>query len=235
MRGWPAVLDWLARIRVAGIEPMAYGLGITPRQVHTHARFLEAEKLAVRSRLYDGGGAVLAITPRGVREAGYDITTTTRTTSFQGLLHGRGVSWIAAHCERAGRPWIGPEELRWGGWITQISPTPGVTARTHMPDLGLILDGSERWAVEFERVTKARVRLRAILSSYRTAQLTEQLDEVLYVCDNDMIIRQVESVAAEVGFNPVVRTLDQMIAEARRDVERKRSASSASRTSGRKA
>ena len=51
---------------------------------------------------------------------------------------------------------------------------PGSTRQTHMPDLGFLLDGKERWAVEFERTSKGHDPLAQILEGYREAQLRER-------------------------------------------------------------
>ncbi len=213
LRGRNAVLDWLARARIAGVKPMAVGLGITPRRVRVHAESLEADGLVVRSQLGDGGGGVLVVTARGVRAAGYKPNSHTTTRSITGLLHGRGVSWVAAHCELRGRPWYGPGDVRSEDWVVKLPPKAGPGARTHAADLGFILDG-ERWAVEFERTPKPRPRLRRILEGYRRAQLSGQIDAVLYVCDDEWILDLVESTAAEVKLHRAVRDLGWVISEA---------------------
>jgi hypothetical protein len=84
-----------------------------------------------------------------------------------------------------------------------------------MPDLGFLLDGRERWAVEFERVPKSETRLRRILAGYRAAELAGELESVLYVCADESIVRLVQSVAAEVKLDRAVRTLDWVIAQTR--------------------
>ncbi len=212
-RGLWAALDWLVKVRVAGVEAMAAGLGITARQARRYAKTLEEERLLVRNRLGDGGGSIVAVTPRGQRWAGYPITSRTTTRSLAGLLHGRGVSWVAAHCERNNRPWVGPGELRAEGWTFPMPPGHGAGALTHMPDLGFILEGTERWAVEFERVPKSRARLARILDGYRSAELRGDLDAVLYVCGNESICRLVDQVAEEVEVDRAIRTLDWVIKE----------------------
>ena len=214
-KGWPTVLDWLARLRVAGIEPVAAGLGVSSRAVRTHARRLEAEGLAKRPRLYDRGGGMLAITPRGLHRAGYEISSRTTTSSISGLTHGRGVSWIAAHCARRGRRWFGPAELRNDGWVIALPRRAGFQARKRRPDLGLILEGRERWAVEFERVEMPSDRLQRILDGYRSAQLAGQIDGVFYVCATERIARTVRSATEPMTLSWAVRTLDRVIAEAR--------------------
>ena len=212
--GMNGVLDWLARVRIAGLEPMSYGVGISERRIRFHAARLERERLVIRSRP-DRNGPLLVITPRGLRRAGYPDNSRNPTKSVTGLLHGRGVSWIAAYCELRGRPWLGPGQLRGDGWPLQVRQKNGSGPRTHMPDLGFILDGRERWAVEFERVSKSEERLRGILRAYRTAELAGELESVLYVCAEQSIARLVQTVAAEVKLDRVVRTLDWVVSETR--------------------
>jgi hypothetical protein len=212
--GLNGVLDWLARVRIAGVEPMSHGVGITERRVRFHAKRLEQERLLIRSRI-DGNGPLMTITPRGLRRAGYPANSRNPTKSVTGLQHGRGVSWIAAYCELRGRAWLGPAELRAEGWPLQVREKPGKGPRTHMPDLGFILDGTEKWAVEFERVSKSEDRLRGILRAYRTAELAGELESVLYVCADQTIVRLVQKVAAEVNLDRAVRTLDWLIQETR--------------------
>ncbi|MGH2957136.1 MAG: hypothetical protein ACRDL6_09095 [Solirubrobacterales bacterium] len=214
MKGWPAVLDWMARIRVAGVESVATGVGLSVRQVHRHAAMLAAEGFLKRPRVADDGGPMLVVTPRGVREAGHEVRSGTAPGSLVALLHGRGVGWIAAHCERSGRPWYGPLELRDTGFQLRLGPRIDRTPRTHLPDLGFILD-EERWAVEFERVQKSRERLRWILDAYHTAQLGRELECVLYVCATPRIERVVQGVASEIGLDLVTRQLERIIREAR--------------------
>jgi hypothetical protein len=210
MKGWPAVLDWMARIRVAGVDAVGAGLELSPRQVHRHAAMLQREGYLKRPRLADCLGGMLVITPRGVRESGHEVRSGSTPGSLVALQHGRGVSWIAAYLERRGRPWYGPLEIRDAGFQLTL-PRRGVDApRTHLADLGFILEG-ERWAAEFERTQKSRERLRWILKGYRSAELSGQLDSVLYVCATPRIERVVNRIADEIELNLTTRQLDQLI------------------------
>jgi DNA-binding transcriptional ArsR family regulator len=207
------VLEWIARLGVAGVDAMAAGLGISARRVHHHAAALEREGLVRRPRVGDGGGAVVAVTPSGVRESGREPRSHSTTGSLGGLIHGRGVSWIAAHCQRRERIWFGPGELRDEGWLVPLPAQRSRRRRLHAPDLGFLLEG-ERWAAEFERVPKARERLRSILGAYRSAQLAGELDSVLYVCGTASVERLVRLIADEVELNCVTRRFDRVLAEA---------------------
>jgi hypothetical protein len=203
----------MARLGVAGVDAIAAGLGISRRQVHYHAAVLEREGLVRRPRVGDGDGAVVAVTPRGVRESGREPRSHSTTGSLGGLIHGRGVSWIAAHCERRGRVWLGPGELREEGWRVALAGNGSKRRSLHAPDLAFLLEG-ERWAVEFERVPKTRDRLRSILGGYRSAQLAAELDSVLYVCGTAGVERLVRRIADEVELNCVTRRLERLVVEA---------------------
>lgn len=215
MRNRERVLNWLARIRVAGTEPMSEALGISERRIRSNARRLEADGLVMRTRMDDGAGPVLVVTPRGIRAAGYPANSRTATCSRGGLEHGRGVSWIAAYCERSGRLWLGPTELRTDGWPMELQRRSKPGASTHMPDLGFVVDGEHRWAAEFERMPKSRERLERILEGYRELQIRKELEAVLYVCATDYIARLVESVAAEVEVDRAVYSLEWIIDQTR--------------------
>ena len=207
------VLDWMARVRVAGLEALACGVGLSERRARAHVAGLEKERLVRRSLVGDGGGPVVVATAKGIRRAGREPNSRTTTKSITGLLHGRGVSWVAAFAETRGREWIGPGELRTGGWqmsIARAGPGPS----THMPDLGMIMDG-ERWAVEFERTPKSRKRLTRILQAYRRAELDGRLAGVIYVCATDYLVRFVQEVSTEVVLDRAVRPLDWVIESTR--------------------
>lgn len=219
MRNRERVLDWLARIRVAGAEPLGEALGISEGRIREHARGLEADGLVVRTRMHDGEGAVLAVTPRGIRAAGYPANSRTTTCSRGGLEHGRGVSWIAAYCERSARLWLGPRELRSDGWPMRLPPREKLRASSHMPDLGFVREGGEKWAAEFERMPKSRGRLEQILEGYREMQIRKELHAVLYVCATEYIEGLVEEVAAEVEVDRAVYSLEWVIERTRRRVE----------------
>jgi DNA-binding transcriptional ArsR family regulator len=218
VRGREAVLDWVARARVAGVDPMAAALGVSQRQIYMHAERLEGDGAVLRPWINDRGGGVLVVTPRGVRLAGYTLSSRTPTRSLGGLQHGRGVSWIASHCERAGRRWSGPGQLRANGWPMKLPPKVGPGARTHMPDLDFTLGRDERWAAEFERMPKNPERLRRILTGYRNALLSGDLGGVLYVCANERIARSVEDRARDVRLDLVVKTLDRIVDEVRKSL-----------------
>ena len=64
-----------------------------------------------------------------------------------------------------------------------------------MPDLGFVLDGKERWAVEFERTPKGHGPLEQILEGYREAQL-EVCDE--FTIEPEVFFEHGERVAVAV-------------------------------------
>lgn len=205
----------MARVRVAGVDAVAAGLGLSPRQVHRHAARLQADGFVARPRLADRAGGIMVVTPRGAREAGYEFRSGSRPTS-SALQHGRGVSWIAALCERSCHPWAAPLELRDSQFELKLLPRAGAAPRTHLADLGLYLE-KERWAVEFERTQKSYERLRSILSGYRTAELTGELRGALYVCATPRIEKVVNRLADEIQLNLATRPLEWVIRMARDD------------------
>jgi hypothetical protein len=209
--GWPAVLDWMARIRVASVDAVAAGLEMSPRQVHRHAAMLRGEGLLKRPRLADCGGGILVVTPRGVRESGHEVRSGTAPSSLVALQHGRGVSWIAAYLQRLGHSWYGPLEVRDAGFQLKLQRRGPDGPRTHLADLAMLLDGEERWGVEFERTQKSRERLRWILEGYRSAELSGQLGSVLYVCATPRIERVVNRIADEIVLDVTTRQLDYVV------------------------
>ena len=55
-----AALRWLARVEVAGLEPLGHALGFAQSVTYSHVARLVAAGLAVR--VFDPGGSVVAIT-----------------------------------------------------------------------------------------------------------------------------------------------------------------------------
>jgi hypothetical protein len=215
--GWVGLLDWMARIRVASVEAAGISLGVTTRQVQMHGRKLEQMGFIERRRMDDGGGGVMVVTPRGVREAGYEVRSGTSPKARTSLLHGRGVSWVAAYCDVKDRPWFGPLELRENELEINL-PARTWGPRTHLPDLACLMEKGEICPVEFERVPKSRERLRMILGGFRTAQLIGEVGRVFYVCGSPSVERLVAEVAHEVDrgtgdLGLVIRSLDQLISD----------------------
>jgi hypothetical protein len=219
--GWPVVLDWMARIRVADVDAVGTGLGLGRRQIHMHAAKLQEQGYVARPRVWDGSGPMLVVTPRGVRATGREVRSGSTPNALTTLLHGRGVSWIAAHCERRDRPWFGPTELTDIDLQVRLPRAGVAAAKMHLPDLGFLFE-DERWAVEFERVSKGRDRLRRILSGYRSAQLAGGLGWVLYVCATPAIEELVTGVTEEMDrdrptdarLKIAVRPLERIVLEA---------------------
>jgi hypothetical protein len=211
LRGRPAVLDWMARLRVAGVDALAAGMEVTARQIHHHAATLARQGFIAVPGWAMARARSWWSHPRAFASPAASRPPAARPDPWRGLIHGRGVSWIAAHCERRGREWWGPSELREGGWIVGLPP--GGRARKHLPDLGFILEG-EHWAAEFERVPKTRERLHSIVAGYRTAQLSGELESVLYVCGSPQVERLVCTIADEIVVNLITRSLDRVVHEA---------------------
>jgi hypothetical protein len=51
--GWPVLLNWMARLRVSGVDAAGAGLGVGRRQIQMHARRLEHDGYLVRPGVYD--------------------------------------------------------------------------------------------------------------------------------------------------------------------------------------
>ena len=82
-------LRWLARLDVAGVEPLGLAMGFGRRATYSHLARLVDAGLVVRS--YDRGGSVVAITPAGRRSIGV-----TRASVPVGALHGLGLQHARA-------------------------------------------------------------------------------------------------------------------------------------------
>jgi len=77
-------LRWLARLDVAGIEPLGLALGFGRRATYSHLARLADAGLIVRA--YDPGGSVVAITAAGRRAIGQP-----RAHVRVGATHGFGL------------------------------------------------------------------------------------------------------------------------------------------------
>lgn len=189
------VLEWLARLGVAGSEPMAVALNLSRSAMYSHLARLEAEELILRITPLDAGGGVVILRPAGAREAeergnATAVVPTVREAST--ARHGRAVSWVAASAEVRGWEWLGPGDLReQPGW----RPAREDGAR-HAPDLGIVRDG-KRTAVEVELHAKSPARLRAILGGYRRLISAGDLEAVSYVVANERVAATVRRQAAQ--------------------------------------
>src|SRR5690349_4685393 len=85
-------LRWLARLEVAGIEPLGIALGFGWRTTYSHVERLAKAELLVRA--FDREGSVVAITAAGRRAVGDDRgELRAGATHGSGLRHARAVSW----------------------------------------------------------------------------------------------------------------------------------------------
>src|SRR4051812_20226757 len=163
--GWRSLeaLAWLARVEVAGIEPLGLAMGLGWRVTYSHVERLAAAGLVVRG--YDVGGSVVAITAVGRREIGADRgDVRTGSTHGSGLRHARAVSWVAALLTLRDRDWVSDLEARrrpeWMVPVVWAGRRGG-----HRPDLGIVIR-ERRVAIEVELSLKAPRRLDAILRGY---------------------------------------------------------------------
>src|SRR3954463_15666339 len=109
-------LRWLARLDVAGIEPLGCALGFGRRATYSHLQRLADAGYVVR--VFDPGGSVVAITGAGRRWIGADRgDIRVGATHGSGLRHARAVSWVAALLTLRERAWVSERELRGqAGW-----------------------------------------------------------------------------------------------------------------------
>jgi DNA-binding transcriptional ArsR family regulator len=98
-------LRWLARLDVAGIEPLGLALGFGRRATYSHLARLADAGLVVRA--YDPDGSVVAITAAGRRALnGPRAQVRLGATRGRGLQHVRAVSWVAALLTIRARAWV---------------------------------------------------------------------------------------------------------------------------------
>src|SRR4051812_22636355 len=200
--GWRSLeaLAWLARVEVAGIEPLGLAMGLGWRVTYSHVERLAAAGLAVRG--YDAGGSVVAITAAGRREVGADRgDVRVGATHGSGLRHARAVSWVAALATLRGREWISDREAH--GRAEWLIPVVWAAHRgEHRPDLGIEVDGV-RVAVEVELSHKSPRRLQAILAGHEVAISSGRISGgLIYVSDRPDVLAAVERAAQRIGMPP---------------------------------
>src|SRR3954470_6966673 len=190
-------LRWLARLEVAGIEPLGHALGFGWRATYSHVERLARAGLIARG--YDRGGSVVAITAAGRREVGADRgDVRSGATHGSGLRHARAVSWVAALLTLRERAWLSEQELRRDdGWLV---PVVWASSRgRHRPDLGIVVREA-RVAVEVELSHKSPRRLRAILAGYEAAIASGPLaGGLIYVSDRPDVLDAVARTAGRAG------------------------------------
>src|SRR4051794_824503 len=198
--GWRSLeaLRWLARLEVAGIEPLGLALGLGWRVTYSHVERLAAAGLVVRG--YDAGGGVVAITAAGRREGGADRgDVRSGATHGSGLRHARAVSWVAGLLTLRGRGWVSDlEARRQPEWLVPVVWT-GRRAG-HRPDLGIVMR-ERRVAVEVELSLKAPRRLEAILRGYDEALASGVIaGGLIYVSDRPDVLAAVRRAAMRTGL-----------------------------------
>src|SRR4051795_11928869 len=105
-----AALAWLARVEVAGVEPLGLALGFGWRATYSHLARLAGAGLVVRA--FDPEGCVVAVTAAGRRAVGADRgDVRSGATHGSGLRHARAVSWVAALLTLRERAWLSEREL----------------------------------------------------------------------------------------------------------------------------
>src|SRR3954451_4313551 len=111
--GWRSLeaLAWLARLEVAGLEPLGLAMGWRRRARYSHVARLMRAGLVVRA--FDVGGSVVAITAAGRRAVAADRgDVRAGATHGSGRRHARGVWWVPALATLRDRTWISDREAR---------------------------------------------------------------------------------------------------------------------------
>lgn len=207
-------LRWLARVEVAGIEPLWCAIGVGWRAGYSHVERLEHAGLVERT--FDPGGTVVSITAAGRRTVTADQRTIRARTQGSGLRHARAVSWVAALATLREHAWVSDLEARSRPeWLV---PVVWASRRAqHRPDLGIELRGA-RVAVEVEQSAKAPRRLDAILAGYEHALASGTLAGLIYVSDRPDVLAAVSRSATRVGLlqrQMRTRTLESVQADVR--------------------
>jgi DNA-binding transcriptional ArsR family regulator len=198
--GWRSfeALRWLARLEVAGVEPLGHALGFGWRATYSHLARLADAGLLVRA--YDRGGSVVAVTAAGRREVGADKgDVRSGATHGSGLRRARAVSWIAALLTVRGRDWVSEHERRHDeAW--QVPVVWASSRGRHRPDLGVVM-GASRVAVEVELSHKSPRRLAAILAGHEEAIASGRIaGGLIYVSDRPDALDAVGRAAARAGL-----------------------------------
>jgi hypothetical protein len=211
------LLAWVARLGVAGIEPVRLALGLSQATAYSHIERLRREGLMWRVIVGDGGGGVIAVTHAGANEArrvgGDGLVSAARSIAPRTGRHGRAVSWVAASLTLRDLQWLGPAQLRRAsGWRSQRDD-----GHRHSPDLGLVHPDGHRSAIEVELTPKNTTRLKAILGGYGELIRRGPLSDVSYVTDRRDVAELVRRQAAVAGVAEHVHVgpLDQLIATTR--------------------
>lgn len=210
-------LEWVARLDVAGVEPLGLALGMSRPVVYSHvARLAGAGWVELVS---DRDGSVVAITREGRRAAGRaESGARPGQLSVVGRAHARAVSWVAALQTIRGRSWVSDREARErADWLV---PVIWAGSRgTHRPDLGGEVAG-RRIAVEVELTHKAPRRLRAIMAGYEHAMSSGALDGgLIYVSDRAEVLAAARRAADAAGV-PTDRFRLRLLADVEADVRR---------------
>jgi DNA-binding transcriptional ArsR family regulator len=210
-------LWWLARLEVAGVEPLGLALGFGRSAAYSHLARLADAGLIVRA--FDRDGSVVAITAAGRRAVGADRgDVRAGATHGSGLRHARAVSWVAALLTVRGRMWVSERELR-GDPDWQVPVVWAAGRGGHRPDLGVVM-GRARVAVEVELSHKSPRRLQAILAGHEEAIASGRIaGGLIYVSDRPDVLESVGRAARRVALPERrfrMRPLGEVQAEVRR-------------------
>jgi DNA-binding MarR family transcriptional regulator len=208
-------LEFLAEHRIARVNQIATLLDVTADAAGRRLRRLRASGYVSSQKLYGDQQRHFSITRTGL-----DVTASrlpVPTVDPMEYRHDIGLGWLwlaaragafgkldAIHPERQMRSAdrradAGPPAERFGLRAIGSGPNGGVL--THYPDLLLETASGHRVAVELELTAKGPRRLENILRRYLADR---RIDAVLYLVDDPLLARHVESAAARVGASDLV-------------------------------
>src|SRR4051794_9764920 len=212
-----AALAWLARVEVAGVEPLRLALGFGWRATYSHVARLADAGLLVRA--FDREGSVVAITAAGRRAVGADRgDVRSGATHGSGLRHARAVSWVAALLTVREREWVSERELR-GQREWEVPVVWAGSRGRHLPDVGVVM-GDARVAVEVELSHKSPRRLQAILAGYEQTIASGAIaGGLIYVSDRPGVLSAVTRAARRAAL-PQRRFRTRSLSDVQEEVRR---------------
>jgi hypothetical protein len=208
-----AIVRWIGRLRMAGAAQVAERFGLGRAVTYARLRGLVRLGLLEHARIFHGAPGVYLATRVGL--ASVDLDLPPARTDLRTYAHDLELSWLVLGLEREfgpdrvrteremraadtspGRP--AGERPRFAVSLTgargQLYLTPAGYPRLHFPDCAVIGAGDESdrlLAVELERTTKGRARLRRIVVGYVAAR---HIGSVRYYVHGDRVRNLVEDV-----------------------------------------
>jgi len=189
-------LRWLARLDVAGIEPLGLALGFGRRATYSHLARLADAGLVVRA--YDPDGSVVAITAAGRRALnGPRAQVRLGATRGRGLQHVRAVSWVAALLTIRARAWV--QRARDAPRPVVARPGPVVRQRQRSPPGSRSPRRGRARGGRGGLWRTSRNRLLATLSGYEDAIASTRIAGLISVSDRAGVLDRLKRAAGHLG------------------------------------